>query len=311
MALLLGAGLENGEAAVISLVFEVDAAEAGRFGDSLIEFGALSVTTEDALAGTPAESPLYDEPGETGSWTRLRMQVLCDDGTDGKALLRRAGRATRIAPPVAITIEPVADQDWVRNSQSQFEPIHASARIWVVPTWHDAPDPSAINIVLDPGLAFGTGSHPTTRLCLEWLDRTIRGGETVLDYGCGSGILVLAAVKLGAARAIGVDIDPCALAAAAENASRNHVACEFLDAGAPIGQMADIVVANILTNPLKLLAPLIAVHTAEAGVTGLSGILESQSGEVARAYERWFDFDPPVTSDGWVLLTGRRKRIPC
>jgi ribosomal protein L11 methyltransferase len=296
---------------VRSLVFEIDAQDAERLGDRLIDFGALSVASEDALGGTPQERPLFDEPGERGGWSRVRMQVLCAEGTDANALLGLACDAAGIAPPAGVAVEELADQDWVRKSRLQFEPIRASERIWVVPSWCALPDPGAINIVLDPGLAFGTGSHATTRLCIGWLDRTIRGGETVLDYGCGSGILALAAMKLGASRAIGVDIDPQALAAAAENAARNQVACEFFDAGTPIEQMADIVVANILTNALKVLSPLIAAHTRAGGRIALSGILESQAEEVARTYDRWFEFDSPAVDDGWVLLSAVRDSTPC
>jgi len=296
---------------VKSLVFEIDAQDAERLGDRLIEFGALSVTSEDALTGTSQERPLFDEPGECGYWTRVRMQVLCAEGIDENALLGRACEAAGVARPSGIAINTVADQDWVRKSRLQFEPIRASRRIWVVPSWCAPPDPGAINIVLDPGLAFGTGSHATTRLCIKWLDQTIRGGEFVLDYGCGSGILAVAAMKLGASRAIGVDIDPQALAAAAENAARNQVACEFFDAGTPIKQMADIVVANILTNALKVLSPLIAAYTRPGGRIALSGILESQSEEVARAYERWFEFDSPTCDEGWVLLAAVRNTISC
>ena len=301
---------ESGIGPVKSLVFEINAQDAERLGDRLIEFGAFSVATEDALTGTPQERPLFDEPGEQGAWSRVRMQVLCGEGTDESALLGLACDAADIKRPVGILVSAVADEDWVHKSRLQFEPIHASGRIWVVPSWCAPPDPRAINIVLDPGRAFGTGSHATTRLCIRWLDQTIRGGETVLDYGCGSGILAIAAMKLGALRAIGVDIDPHALAAAA-NAARNQVKCEFFDAGTPIEQMADIVVANILTNALKVLAPLIAAHTRPGGRIALSGILESQAEEVARAYERCFEFDAPTCNDGWVLLAAVRNSTPC
>ena len=294
-----------------ALVFEIDAGLAERFADSLIASGALCVTTEDALAGTPQETPLFDEPGEIGSWTRLRMSVLCDDHTNEATLLQRAGEAAGSVVSVAVAVEHFADEDWVCKTQSQFFPIRASARIWVVPSWHEAPDPGAINIVLDPGLAFGTGSHPTTRLCLKWLDESIVGGEAVLDYGCGSGILAIAAMKLGAARATGVDVDPQALAAAVENAVQNDVACSFLEAGAPIVEMCDIVIANILTNPLKNLAPMLAARTRPGGRIAMTGILETQAGEVQHAYRRWFEFDTAIPDDGWVLITGRRGDSSC
>ena len=193
------------------LVFEIDAGNADLFSDGLIDLGAFAVTTEDAHAGTARETPLFDEPDQIGRWSRLRMQVLCDDHTNEAKLLRQAGESTGIVAPEAMAVEHLADEDWVRKTQLQFGPIRASARIWVVPTWRAAPDPGAINIILDPGLAFGTGSHPTTRLCLRWLDASISGGEAVLDYGCGSGILAIAAMKLGAGSALGVDVDPLRL----------------------------------------------------------------------------------------------------
>ncbi|MBI2319710.1 MAG: 50S ribosomal protein L11 methyltransferase [Betaproteobacteria bacterium] len=294
-----------------SLRFEIDAGHAERLGDCLIAAGALSVASEDALAGTPAELPWFDEPGEGRGWQRVRMEVLFADGADEKALLRLACAAAGVAPALEISAQPVPDQDWVRATRLQFTPLRAGERIWVVPSWCAPPDARAINIVLDPGLAFGTGSHATTRLCLRWLERNVRRGDVVLDYGCGSGILAIAAMKLGAAKATGVDIDPPALAAAAQNAARNRVACEFIDAAAPIAPMADIVIANILANPLQVLAPLLAARTRPGGCIALSGILEPQAEEVVRAYARWFGFEPPEAEEGWVLLAGRRSDTAC
>jgi ribosomal protein L11 methyltransferase len=175
-----------------------------------------------------------------------------------------------------------------------------------VPSWHEPPDPGAINLLLDPGLAFGTGSHPTTRLCLTWLERTIRGGESVLDYGCGSGILAIAALKLGAARAEAVDIDDQALLAARANAIHNQVQVSFHSAAGAIRQPAQIVVANILAHPLIVLAPLLARLTAPHGRLALAGLLAEQADEVRAAYRPWFDFDAPAQEEGWMLLSGTR-----
>jgi ribosomal protein L11 methyltransferase len=196
----------------------------------------------------------------------------------------------------------------VRLTQSQFEPIHISSRLWIVPTWHTPSDPNAVNIVLDPGLAFGTGSHPTTRLCLRWLDSNLKGGERVLDYGCGSGILAIAAMKLGAAQAIGVDVDFQAVVASRGNAVANQVdnVQFYLPDDVPQSTY-DLVMANILTNPLRLLAPLLANATRPGGQIVLSGILEEQAQEVMNIYQQWFDLDVPIFEDGWSCLSGRKR----
>jgi len=195
----------------------------------------------------------------------------------------------------------------VRLTQSQFEPIPISPRLWIVPTWHTAADPDAINIVLDPGLAFGTGSHPTTRLCLRWLDNNLAGGESVLDYGCGSGILAIAAMKLGAAHAVGVDVDAQAVTASRDNAIANHVEnVRFHLPDEAARDSYDLVVANILTNPLRLLAPLLADATRQGGQIVLSGILESQAQDVMNIYQQWFELNAPIFEDGWSCLSGRK-----
>jgi ribosomal protein L11 methyltransferase len=201
-------------------------------------------------------------------------------------------------------VRNVPDEDWVAKAREQFGPIRVSARLWIVPTWRTPSDPQAINLVLDPGLAFGTGSHPSTRLCLQWLERSIAGGEAVLDYGCGSGILAIAALKLGARRAVGVDIDPDAVATARANAQRNRVAAEFLEARAPLTFTADVVIANILANPLKVLAPMLASRCRRGGKMALSGILSDQASEVESCYSSWVAFAPPAEAEGWVCLSG-------
>jgi ribosomal protein L11 methyltransferase len=203
-------------------------------------------------------------------------------------------------------VEQVAEQDWVCASRDQFAPIRISARLWIVPSWHEAPDPGAINLLLDPGLAFGTGAHATTRLCLRWLEHAVRGGESVLDYGCGSGILAIAAMKLGAARADGVDIDEQALLAARSNAIHNRVQVSFHSAAGAIRQPAQIVVANILAHPLIVLAPLLAQLTAHGGRLALAGLLADQADEVRAAYRTWFAFDTPRQDEGWTLLSGTK-----
>jgi ribosomal protein L11 methyltransferase len=194
----------------------------------------------------------------------------------------------------------------VRKTKEQFTPQHVTQRLWVVPTWHEPPDPGALNIILDPGLAFGTGTHPTTRLCLRWLDEKLTGGESVVDFGCGSGILAIAALKLGAGSASGVDIDPQAVSSAQRNAGQNGVSATFVTAAGQL-RAGQIVVANILAKPLIVLAPLIADLTLPGGRLALSGILLEQADEVRDAYRAWYDFEPAQDESGWVLLSGTRR----
>lgn len=298
---------------LVSLVLDLEADEADRLSDALVEGGALSVSVEDPMAGTDRETPVYDEPdwqgdGDSPRWAVMRLRVLIEAGIDhGHEMLVRATGLAGLAAVPAYDIEPVADEDWVRKTQSQFAPIPVSERLWIVPSWHSAPDPSAINIRLDPGVAFGTGSHPTTKLCLRWLERNIHGGETLIDYGCGSGILAIAAARLGAGRIIGVDIDPAAVAAAGVNAALNEIEAQFQCASEPLHVEADVLVANILSNPLKVLAPMLAKNVRTGGRIALSGVLSAQASEVAAAYETWFDFERSAEEEGWVCLSGQRK----
>ena len=287
-----------------------DARVADALSDALLEQGALSVSVEDAVAGTTEEVALYGEPGMPAvtAWPQSLINALCEKQLDHAQLVAAACSQLGMARVPDFQVEPVAEQDWVRRSQSQFEPIRISSKLWIVPSWAVAPDPDAINLVLDPGLAFGTGSHPSTRLCLQWLERTVRGGERVLDYGCGSGILAIAALRLGANAALGVDVDPLALPAAQANAQRNRVDARFIDAETAPDFEADLVVANILANPLILLAPLLAGYTAgKTGRIALSGILRTQAQEVAEAYAPWFSMRVADGDGDWALLEGRRS----
>jgi ribosomal protein L11 methyltransferase len=201
-------------------------------------------------------------------------------------------------------LETVAEQDWVQLTQSQFEPIRISDRLWIVPSWHQSPDPAALTLVLDPGMAFGTGSHPTTRLCLEWLERTLLAGKSLLDYGCGSGILAIAAARLGAASVLGVDIDPQAVDASRRNAEQNGVDALFLDSAQRLSGQFDVLVANILANPLKVLAPAICGHLRPGGALALSGILVDQADELIAIYSPWLPLSVADSRDGWVCLAG-------
>jgi ribosomal protein L11 methyltransferase len=199
----------------------------------------------------------------------------------------------------------VQDEDWVRKTQAQFEPIRVADGLWIVPSWCTPPDPSALNISIDPGLAFGTGSHPTTSLMLRWLAGRLKGGETVLDYGCGSGILAIVAARLGGRDVVGVDIDPQAVLAAHDNAAKNGVVARFFTPDASPEQTAEIVVANILANPLVVLAPLITGRCSHT--VALSGILEAQADDVMAAYAAHFNLRVADREEGWVLITGTRR----
>ena len=280
--------------------------------DALLAAGAIAVDTADAHEGTAQERALFAEPGAASepAWSETRLRALFAAGDDIAASLRVALADCGLNVNLPYETASVADQDWVRLTQSQFAPVHIGERLWVVPTWHAPPEPDAINLVIDPGLAFGTGTHPTTRLCLQWLMQTMRGGETLIDYGCGSGILGIAAMKLGAGSAVCVDVDPQAVVAARGNALQNRVALRCTDAGETDSAAlaaADIVVANILSNPLRVLAPLLAGLTKPGGGRlALSGVLVSQAAEVAAAYAPWLSLTVSAEAEGWVLLSGTR-----
>jgi len=292
-----------------ALVIEIDAAAADALSDALLAHGAASATIEDALAGTPDEQPVFDEPNadSAGTWARARVRALVAADADAEEVLAAAASDAGLGAAPPFEVEEVGDTDWVRASQEQFEPIRISARLWIVPSWHATPDPGALNIRLDPGLAFGTGSHPTTRLCLRWLEEHVRPGSSVLDYGCGSGILAIAALKLGARAAVGVDVDPAAVAAARGNAARNAVPVHFVGSDLGVALPADLVVANILANPLKVLAPVLATHCRPGGRIALAGILAPQTDAVAAVYAQWFAMARWAADDGWVCLEGVRR----
>jgi ribosomal protein L11 methyltransferase len=290
------------------LRFDAVVGDTERWADALLEAGALSVDYADARAGMADETPLYGEPDTiAAAWPTTRLTALFDATIDVAAALAQASaRLGRLPSPH--TLEPVAEGDWVRATQAQFGPIHASNRVWIIPTWCDPLDAGAINLRIDPGLAFGTGSHATTRLCLRWLDAHLQRGASLLDYGCGSGILAIAAAKLGAGAITGVDVDAQALGASRANARANAVnACFGLPEALRPGTF-DVIVANILANPLQLLAPLLAGRVSAHGVIVLSGILESQAPLVTAAYARWFNIAIWGRDDRWVALAGSRKR---
>lgn len=283
------------------------------FGDLMIDAGAMSVSIEDADLGSPDEKPLYGEPGtepDTFAWTRSIVSVLADEKFDALQAAAIAAKALGIETPAMQSDTVVPDEDWVRITQAQFSPVKVSNRLWIVPSWHEPPSSDAINIRLDPGVAFGTGSHPTTHLCLQWLDTHVTGEDSVLDYGCGTGILAIAAAKLGAASVLGTDIDPQAVESAAYNARHNEVEARFVLPAELPSERFSLVVANILSNPLKVLAPALLGRVAPGGRLVLSGVLARQAEEVIEVYRRT---DPNVElsvwreEDGWVCIAGTRK----
>jgi ribosomal protein L11 methyltransferase len=288
----------------LALQMELTADEAERWSEALLEAGAISVDIADADAASPGEMPLFDEPGERmdSAWPHSQLTALFPADTDIAAVM--SGLAFAAAP--AYRISQVPDQDWVRATQQQFEPIAIGERLWIVPSWCKPPRADAVNLIVDPGLAFGTGSHPTTRLCLRWLEAHIQGGETVLDYGCGSGILAIAAAKLGAKRVFGIDIDAQAVSASRENARRNNVHGTFELPECAVKLQADILVANILANPLRVLAPALAQHVRGRGCIVLSGILDEQAQDVIATYRPWFNIAQWQHEEGWVALVGKR-----
>jgi ribosomal protein L11 methyltransferase len=293
-----------------SLSFTAAGPDAEAWSEALLEAGALSVEVVDAAAGTTDEVPQFGEPGEfePGVWRNNRLSALFDESADVPGLVISIATERGWQHPVVYTLDRVEEQDWVRLTQSQFEPIRVSKNLWIVPSWRSAPDPSALNLIVDPGLAFGTGSHPTTRLCLRWIELHASRAESLLDYGCGSGILAIAAKKLGAGYVEGTDIDPQALESASSNASRNDVACRFVAPDSVSQRAFDVVVANILTNPLRLLAPALAQRVRPGGRILLSGILADQAQDVIDVYSHWFNITTWQKDEAWVALAGRRRQ---
>ena len=279
--------------------------QAETYEDALLEVGAVSVTFMDA-----EDQPIFEpDLGTTPLWSNTHLLALFEADTDETALLAHLQLLCGGALPEH-HVERIEDQDWERSWMDGFQPMRFGQRLWIVPSWHAAPQPDAVNLLLDPGLDFGTGTHPTTALCLEWLDGQNLDNCSVLDFGCGSGILAIAALLLGAPQAAGTDIDPQALEASRDNASRNGIDPArfpvYLPADLP-QQPADVVVANILAGPLVSLAPQITALVKSGGRLALSGILAEQAEEVRAAYASAFDLDPTAVKDGWVRISGVKR----
>lgn len=275
------------------------AAEAACFA-----LGAVSVSLTDA----GDEAILEPAPGETPLWRSVRLQALWPESAEPREVVLRLA-ATLALDPERIAVERVADRVWEREWLRDFRPMRFGRRLWVCPGGQSPPDPDAIRLELDPGLAFGTGTHATTAMCLEWLEGEAPDGRRVLDYGCGSGILALAALKLGAATATAFDIDPQALLATRENAERNGLAGRLQVAERPetLSGPYDIVMANILAGPLVELAPSFAALSGAGASLVLAGLLDAQAGEVTQAYRPWFDTRTAASREGWTAIAGRRR----
>ncbi len=287
----------------IQIRINATAKTADKVSNMLLGRGAQAVTFMDAK-----DVPVYEPmPGETPLWGETEVMGLFDAETDPAPTI--AFFQQIFGEDVGYKVELLEDKDWVREWMDHFHPMQFGERLWICPSWRDVPNPDAVNVMLDPGLAFGTGTHPTTALCLQWLDGLDLAGKTVVDFGCGSGILGIAALKLGAARVIGIDIDPQAIQASRDNAERNGVADQielYLPADQPQDVEADVVVANILAGPLRELAPLIAGYGKAGSLMALSGVLESQAPELETIYGQWFEMDPTAVKEEWCRLSGRK-----
>ncbi|EHA1126752.1 50S ribosomal protein L11 methyltransferase [Vibrio navarrensis] len=280
---------------------------AEQIGDMLMEeTGALSVTFLDAH-DTPVFEPL---PGETRLWGDTDVLALYDAEADTQLIMSQIKASKMLVDGFAYKVEQLEDKDWEREWMDNFHPMKFGERLWICPSWRDIPDPSAVNVMLDPGLAFGTGTHPTTALCLQWLESLDLSGKTVIDFGCGSGILAIAAIKLGAEKVIGIDIDPQALLASKDNAQRNGVAEQlevYLPQDQPEGLLADVVVANILAAPLRELSSIITGLVKPNGLLAMSGVLDTQAEDVANHYRDAFHIDPIVEQSEWCRISGRKQ----
>jgi ribosomal protein L11 methyltransferase len=290
----------------LQLKFATEQAQVDEVSDYMMALGALSITYEDA-EDNPILEPL---PGETPLWQALIVTALFDATVDTTATLNEIKQSAHSAAIQNPTFEALEDKDWERAWMDSFHPMQFGQRLWIVPSWRQPPEPDAVNLLLDPGLAFGTGTHPTTSLCLQWLDGADLTDKSVLDYGCGSGILAIAAVLLGAKQVTAIDIDPQALTATLDNMQRNNIAEHLIERGQPElaeGKTYNLVVANILAGPLKQLAPSIASKVSEEGELVLSGLLAEQAEEISQVYEKWFTMKPAIIEGDWIRLEGIKR----
>jgi len=289
----------------INLTFFAEEKDIDLLSEVLETRGALSIFIQDKNLNNSDEELIFGEPhsGPNKFWATNQIQALFNDSEDIKKIQDELASNFQDID-FKFTASSVSETDWVKLSQSQFKPICIKDRINIVPSWHKINNPKLINIILDPGLAFGTGAHPTTHLCTEWLIDNVSKEKKVLDYGCGSGILAIAAYKLGAKVVKGVDIDPQAIIASKENGAVNECNIDWLNTDKDFKFKADLLVANILSSALFVLAPLLASYCAPKGKIALSGILESQENQIKKIYAPWFIFEQTLKNNGWVCLSG-------
>ncbi|MFT6927511.1 MAG: ribosomal protein L11 methyltransferase [Psychromonas sp.] len=287
----------------IQLKLNATAKNAESIGELLMENGALSATFTDAH-----DVPIFEPaPGETRLWGDTDITGLYEAETDMLPIIEQLRNSPLLMDDFSYKIEALEDKDWEREWMDKFHPMKFGERLWICPSWKPVPDENAVNVMLDPGLAFGTGTHPTTALCLTWLDSLNLQDKVIIDFGCGSGILAIAALKLGAKRVIGIDLDPQAITASRDNAQRNNVSEQlelYLPADLPEGILADVLVANILAGPLRELSTSIKALVKNDGLLALSGILEQQADELIGVYGQWFSMDKATIKEEWARLSG-------
>ena len=288
------------------LKIQLHSEDASSFEQILFDSDAISISYLDA-----EDQPVFqEEPGSTPLWDNTFLLCLFNTKTDLGSLLNKLRCNTKVLNNKSLNIELIEDQDWERSWMKDFEPIQFGEKLWICPSWLSPPEPNAVNIKLDPGLAFGTGNHATTSLCLRWLDQADVRGSEVIDYGCGSGVLSIASALLGAVKVHSVDNDPQAISATIDNGRRNKVPGDVLttylpEAVPPVH--ADILIANILERPLIDLSEKFAELVKKGGYIALSGLLEEQIPSLLSCYDRWFDMGAPQVEQGWALLCGTRK----
>ena len=289
----------------INLTFFAEKKDINLLSEALETRGALSIFIQDKNLNNSDEELIFGEPhsGPNKFWATNQIQALFNDSVNIEEIQDELILNFKYID-FKFNTSSVSETDWVKLSQSQFKPICIKDRINIIPTWHKINNPKLINIILDPGLAFGTGAHPTTHLCTEWLIDNVSKEKKVLDYGCGSGILSIAAYKLGAKMVKGIDIDPQAIIASKENGAVNECNIDWLNTDKDFKFQADLLVANILSSALSVLAPLLASYCAPKGKIALSGILESQENQIKKIYAPWFTFEQTLKNNGWVCLSG-------
>ena len=290
-----------------NLMIQTSAESAEKTTDYLIDLGALSASIQDKNLNQDNEEIIFGEPhnGPQQYWQENSINALFDENIEIDKIKSKLEQF--LNQEIIVIVSRVEDQDWVKTSQDQFHPICIRDKFWIIPTWHSHKLRNGINLILDPGLAFGTGSHPTTHLCIEWLIDHVNKKNRVLDYGCGSGILAIAAKKIGCQSVLGVDIDPQALIASKDNAILNNVTIELAASSEPIKINADLIVANILSSALSVLAPALAGYCKPNGMIALSGILEAQENDIKEIYKEWFDIINITRKEGWVCISGIRR----